>query len=94
MPRSIRWSLKEKLVSGSDVTTCTGQCVTYGTLTDVMKVGGGRSHSVIKRFTIDGKSIRIYNPKTKKAYDFLRVDASAKNEKTPFVFTYGNDPPH
>ena len=84
--------LTEKLVSGSGVEICHGQCVTHGTLTDIMQVGGGRSHSVIKRFEIDDRAARIYDPGTKKAYDFVRVDASSKNAKNPFVFTYGNDP--
>jgi hypothetical protein len=84
--------LREKLVSGSGVEICNGQCVTHGTLTDIMQVGGGRSHSVIKRFLIDDKAARIYDPGTKKAYDFVRVDASSRNPKNPFVFAYGNNP--
>jgi hypothetical protein len=42
-----------------------------------------------RRFTVDGKSARVFDPATKKAYDFVRVDASFKKG---FVFSYGNDP--
>ena len=83
--------LKETLVSGDSkkVTTCTGQCVGRGSLTDTMQVTAGKRHSVEKRFEIDGKAARVYDPETKKAYDFVRVDASVRKG---FVFNYGNDP--
>ena len=49
-----------------------------------------KGHTVEKRFTIDhGKPVRIYDPTTKKKYDYVRVAASMKKG---FVFTYGNDP--
>jgi hypothetical protein len=48
-----------------------------------------KGYEVEKRFTVDGKSARIYDPTTQKAYDYVRVDASMRKG---FVFNYGNDP--
>jgi RHS repeat-associated protein len=90
-PTDHKVELKEKLLSGDPkkVTICTGQCVTQGTATDQMSVTAGKGHSVEKRFFVDGNTTKIYDPGTKKAYDFVRVDASVKKG---FVFNYGNDP--
>lgn len=63
--------------------------MTRGAVPDKMAVTAGKGYSVEKRFSIDGKSSKIYDPGTKKAYDFVRVDASVKKG---FVFSYGNDP--
>ena len=82
--------LKEKLLKGA-VGVCDGSrnCTDVGYATDRMVVGPGKGHSVEKRFEIDGKAARIYDPASKKAYNFVRVDASLKKG---FVFNYGNDP--
>ena len=82
--------LKEKLLKGS-AGVCDGgrNCADVGKATDRMVVTPGKGHSVEKRFEIDGKAARIYDPGSKKAYDFVRVDASVKKG---FVFNYGNDP--
>jgi hypothetical protein len=58
-------------------------------LPDEMRVSGKNIHGVEKRFFIDDKPARVYDPASKKAYDFVRVDASVKNG---FVFTYLNEP--
>jgi hypothetical protein len=82
--------LKEKLLKGS-AGVCDGSrnCSDVGKVTDRMVVTPGKGHSLEKRFEIDGNATRIYDPGSKKAYDFVRVDASVKKG---FVFNYGNDP--
>jgi hypothetical protein len=87
-----KMELDEKLVGGNPKTRiCNpGECVSKGSLPDTMTVtASGGGHSVEKRFQVDGKAARIYDAATKKAYNFVRVDASVKKG---FVFTYGNDP--
>jgi len=84
--------LKEKVLSGKVARACTSDAIcpaTKGAYFDNMSVTTGKGHSVEKRFTIDGKAARVYDPETKKAYDFVRVDASVRKG---FVFNYGNDP--
>jgi hypothetical protein len=89
-PKDHKLELKEKQTAGKPLDeVCHGQCVVKGTLPDGMSVTAGKGHSVEKRFEIDGKAARIYDPGSKKAYDFVRVDASVKKG---FVFNYGNDP--
>jgi hypothetical protein len=61
---------------------------------DDMKVYKGSPHSVTKRFTVDGNPVKIYDPVTKKSYDYAVVKASFQdNPKTnpAFVFEYHND---
>ena len=85
--------LDEKLVGGNPKTQiCNpGQCVEKGTLPDTMQVtASGGGHAVEKRFLLDGKAIKVYDATTKKAYDYVRVDASVKKG---FVFTFKNDQP-
>ncbi len=85
--------LDEKLVGGNPKTrTCNpGECVSKGSLPDTMAVtASGGGHSVEKRFQLDGKPIKVYDATTKKAYDYVRVDASVKKG---FVFTFRNDQP-
>jgi len=57
---------------------------------DTMRVLAGSPHSVEKRFTIDGKAAKIYDPGTKKTFDYIRLDASVEKG---FIFTYGNNSP-
>ena len=68
-----------------------GQCGANASdhLRDEMGVNGRNTHGVEKRFFIDDKRARVYDPTTKKAYDLVRVDASVKSG---FVFTYQNEP--
>lgn len=52
-----------------------------------------KGHSVEKRFSIDAKSgeakpARVYDPASKKAYDYVRVDASMKKG---FTYTFHNN---
>jgi hypothetical protein len=85
--------LDEKLVGGNPKTRiCNpGECVSKGSLPDTMAVtASGGGHSVEKRFQLDGKPIKIYDATTKKAYDYVRIDASVKKG---FVFTFRNDQP-
>jgi hypothetical protein len=83
--------LREKVLSG-DVGACVnaGSCKERAPLVDTMRVPAGAPHSVEKRFTIDGKSARIYDPGTKKTFDYIRVDASIEKG---FVFSYRNNSP-
>jgi RHS repeat-associated protein len=83
--------LREKVLSG-DVGACVnaGSCKERAPLVDTMRVPAGAPHSVEKRFTIDGKSARIYDPGTKKTFDYIRVDASLEKG---FVFSYRNNSP-
>jgi len=87
-------TLTEKFTDGDkgnhDVKICTPcESSAPNKIIDTMGVNSGKNDSVVKRFTVDGNAARVYDPATKKAYDFVRVDASFKNG---FVFTYGNDP--
>jgi hypothetical protein len=60
---------------------------------DTMQVTAGNPHSVEKRFTIDkGTPVKVYDPKSKKAYDYVRVDAKYTGNKLhSFKMTFGND---
>jgi RHS repeat-associated protein len=80
---------KEK--GNRDVNICSTPCRTteVNKITDTMGVNAGKDHSVEKRFTVDGNSARIYDPVSKKAYNFVTVDGSFK---TGFTFRYGDDP--
>jgi hypothetical protein len=67
-----------------------------GALLDVMRVPRGSPHSVTKTFLVDGKPAKIYDPVTKKSYDYAVVKASFQgNPKVnpAFVFEYHNGKP-
>jgi len=85
--------LREKLLSGAvEICGKAGSCVEKGTLVDDMRVFGGSPHSVEKRFFVkEGDSLKpmkVYDPATKKAFDYIRVDASAERG---FILTYHNN---
>jgi hypothetical protein len=87
-----RVALQEKRTEGNVQKICSPECVsaTPNKLSDTMSISAkNKGYEVEKRFTVDGKSARIYDPTTQKAYDYVRVDASMRKG---FVFNYGNDP--
>jgi hypothetical protein len=61
-----------------------------------MNVTQGNPNSVVKRFTIDkGTKIQVYDQATKKAYDYVRVDAkfsTNQSKHATFQFHFRNDP--
>jgi hypothetical protein len=81
--------LKEKVNSGN-VSACTapGSCKQHGTLVDTMRVLKGEDHSVEKRFTVDGKTAKVYDQSTKKSFDYVLVKASYEKG---FTFEFRND---
>jgi RHS repeat-associated protein len=87
------FELREKIVAGSkDVWTCgtAGSCRSEGgAFGDQQRVFKGESYDVEKRFTIDGKSAQVYDPGTKKSYDYVVVHSTYEGG---FQFKFLNDP--
>jgi len=87
------FELREKIVAGTkDVVTCgaPGSCVSGGgAFADQQRVFKGGSYAVEKRFTIDGKSVPVYDPQTKKSYDYVVVHSTYERG---FQFKFLNDP--
>jgi hypothetical protein len=84
-------TLTETLIKGKEPDKwCPGPkgCAAPGPARDTQQVKRGGDRIVEKRFAIDGNPVRIFDPETKRAYDFVRYDVSFKNG---FVATYGND---
>jgi len=88
--------LSEKVVV-EDKDHKTGACVPDCKTTNVNKItdkdsisAQSKGHTVEKRFTIDGEKAKIYDPKTKQAYDYVNVVATMKGG---FKFEYQNDAP-
>lgn len=74
---------------------CAGntKCQNYGSLTDTWTVSQvTKGYSVTKRFFLDDKAVRIFDPATKTAYDWQRVAASYDKKRGvgSFTVTYGN----
>jgi len=85
--------LDEKKLSG-DFTACTSPCKGNGELKDEKQAFRGSDHSVEKRFKVDGRDAKIYDPVTKKSYDYVVVKASFSPDprtRNPFVFEYHNN---
>jgi RHS repeat-associated protein len=88
--------LDEKVLSGDLLSACTtaGACTGKGSMQDDMVVYNGSPHSVEKRFMVDGRAARLYDPVTKQSYDYAILNASfSANPKTnpPFTFEYYNN---
>jgi hypothetical protein len=86
--------LDEKVLAGN-VNACTnpGQCTGKGSFEDSKRVFAGQNHAFEKRFTVDGVPTKLYDPGTKKSYDYVVVKASYSDDphvRSPFIFEYHN----
>lgn len=77
---------KASICTGSK---CSGTALPGHPFPDRMQVSANeKGHVVEKRFTVDGRPARVYDPVSKKSFDYVRVDASMKDG---FIYTFHNN---
>jgi hypothetical protein len=68
---------------------CGGNVVGTETLKDTMRVSGKNVVVLDKRFTIDGKPAKVFDPGTGRATDFVHQESTVKGGT---ILTYGDNP--